>query len=364
MNPSQVQIKKEIDDILQKRKHFSGIVKSQAERIFNLKTIFNDLLEHLSAISEEIPGSDVSAIKTSLEKTKQKLLDEEKEFEKLYKRFNRPTINIGVIGKARQGKSTLLRRLSGLSEKVIPNRSGNFCTSAQSIIYHHEDSRTYANVHYYSKSTFVDHVLKDYFDKLQYPLPSSIDLFKKQHIPDFKAEDYADPSTSETSWMRLKEYHDHIDDYFTRLQEEPLIQEVGEAEIEEFVSYQSNSDCRHLAVQKVEIFHRFPDEKVAVNSVGWIDMPGLGDTRLGDEERMIKALGEDTDFILLVRRPFTDDGLQSTDTFLSDAAHKALKDRLPLRQWFSTTMVRTLRCVISSRITTLESHSMYPNSLL
>jgi hypothetical protein len=48
---------------------------------------------------------------------------------------------------------------------------------------------------------------------------------------------------------------------------------------------------------------------------------------------MIKALGEDTDFILLVRRPNKDDGLKNTDNFLSDSAYKALKDRLPLDQW-------------------------------
>jgi hypothetical protein len=333
MNPFQVQIKKEIDDILQKRKHFSGIVKSQAERISNLKTIFNDLLEHLSVISEEILDSDVSIIKASLEKTRQNILDEEKEFEKLYRRFNRETINIGVIGQARQGKSTLLRRLSGLPEKVIPSRRGGFCTSAQSIIYHHEQSRTYAKVHFYSENSFINQVLVDYFNKLNYTLPSSIALFKKQSIPEFKPTNYVDPSTSEASWMRLKEYHEHVDSYSPFLKEKPLVMEVEEGDIEKFVSYQDNSDYRHLAVQKVEIFHKFPDEKTAVNSIGWIDMPGLGDTRLGDEERMIKALGEDTDFILLVRRPQVNDDLKSTDTLLSDAAHKALKNRLPLKEW-------------------------------
>jgi hypothetical protein len=333
MNPFQVQIKKEIDDILRKRRHFSSVVESQAERTFKLKTIFNDLLEHLSVISEEIPDSDVSSIKISLEKTRQSILDEEKEFEKLYKRFNRQTINIGVIGQARQGKSTLLRRLSGLTERVIPSRAGSFCTSAQSIIYHHEHSRTYAKVHFYSESSFIDQVLADYFNKLNYAMPSSIALFQKQSIPEFKPTDYLDPSTSEASWMRLKEYHNYVNSYSPFLKKEPLIMEVEEGDIEKFVSYQDNSDYRHLAVQKVEIFHKFPDEKTAVNSIGWIDMPGLGDTRLGDEERMITALGEDTDFILLVRRPLVNDGLKNTDTFLSDAAHKALRDRLPLRQW-------------------------------
>ena len=39
-------------------------------------------------------------------------------------RFSRKTINIGVSGRARVGKSTLLQSISGLSDEQIPTGSG------------------------------------------------------------------------------------------------------------------------------------------------------------------------------------------------------------------------------------------------
>ena len=62
-------------------------------------------------------------------------------------------------------------------------------------------------------------------------------------------------------------------------------------------------------------------------------MPGLGDTRLGDRERMIKALGEDADFILFVRKPNKDGDKWGEDVTLRDSAHQALQDKLPLEKW-------------------------------
>ena len=332
MNDFQLQLKQKIDDILQKRKKLSHVVKSQAERIASLKRILAELIDQIPIIADQAIDQDLLTMKANLESTRQRIIDQEKDFEMLYRRFDRQTINIGVIGQARQGKSTLLRRLSGLSEQVIPSREGTFCTSAQSIIYHHDHSRTYAKVYFYSESEFLDKVLKDYFLKLNYPLPVSISQFKKQLIPDFKESDYPDPSTSKVTHGRLKEYQERVDSFATFLQEKSHVMEVEAGDIEKYVSYQ-DGDYPYIAVEKVEIFHQFPAERTAVSSIGWIDMPGLGDTRLGDEERMIKALGEDTDFILLVRRPQKDDDLKNTDNLLSDAAHKALKDRLPLNQW-------------------------------
>ncbi|TAF21465.1 MAG: hypothetical protein EAZ76_00440, partial [Nostocales cyanobacterium] len=51
-----------------------------------------------------------------------KRIDEElKVLDKLRLRFARKTLNIGVVGLARQGKSTLLQILSGLTDAEIPS---------------------------------------------------------------------------------------------------------------------------------------------------------------------------------------------------------------------------------------------------
>jgi ABC-type phosphate/phosphonate transport system ATPase subunit len=49
--------------------------------------------------------------------------------EKLQARFSCDTLNIGVIGIMRQGKSTLLQSLTGLGNNVIPAQSGGACTA-------------------------------------------------------------------------------------------------------------------------------------------------------------------------------------------------------------------------------------------
>lgn len=51
-------------------------------------------------------------------------------------RFHRPTVNIGVVGQAAAGKSTLLRTITGLDEVVIPSGGLKPTTAARSRIQH------------------------------------------------------------------------------------------------------------------------------------------------------------------------------------------------------------------------------------
>ncbi len=55
-------------------------------------------------------------------------------FRNIEERFSRKTINIAVIGGARQGKSKLLQTISGLSNEVIPAFDTSDCTGATSMI--------------------------------------------------------------------------------------------------------------------------------------------------------------------------------------------------------------------------------------
>jgi predicted GTPase len=53
---------------------------------------------------------------------------------RIQKRFSRDRIQIGVLGRARQGKSTLLQKLTGLDDTVIPSGNVDHCTGARSVI--------------------------------------------------------------------------------------------------------------------------------------------------------------------------------------------------------------------------------------
>lgn len=109
---------------------------------------------------------------------------------------------------------------------------------------------------------------------------------------------------------------------------------VDQYEIKKFVSNYDDETKEefysHLAVEKVEVFCRFPE--VQVKKLGLVDMPGLGDTKLGDAERMIHALGEDVDFIIFIRMPKSP-GNQwgEEDSKLYDIVLKTLSDKVSVK---------------------------------
>jgi hypothetical protein len=86
-----------------------------------------------------------------------------------------------------------------------------------------------------------------------------------------------------------------------------------------------------LAVREVKIVCSFPNADVG--QIALVDMPGLGDTGVGDEERLIKTLGQDIDLVLFVRMPkSTGDFWAKEDVELYDMANSSLID-LPIKDW-------------------------------
>jgi hypothetical protein len=70
-------------------------------------------------------------------------------------------------------------------------------------------------------------------------------------------------------------------------------------------------------------------------------MPGLGDTGLGDAERLIQILGQDVDIALFVRMPRPPrDYWADVDVKLYDTARSALID-LPINLWSFVVLNKT-----------------------
>ncbi len=261
-------------------------------------------------------------------------------WERIEKRLNRDTINIAVVGLARQGKSTFLQQITLLTDAEIPASDGLPCTTSQSNIYH-SPQESYGIVHFHSKSSFLEEVIVPYLKKLGFTsFPQNIEDFGQAQLPKLPVRVSAN---DESIYNHLKdEYHSHFSDYYQLLKDEKYVLRISKDEIKLYVSQEYNylgqpTLFNHLAVEKVEIFCPFPN--IGVEKIAVIDLPGLGDTRLGDAERMIKALAEDTDFILFIRKPTATgdfwgtrdvDLYDAADLALYDAANLALKDKLPL----------------------------------
>jgi len=68
--------------------------------------------------------------------SKTKIQESLEKLSKLSSRFQRQTLNIGVVGRARQGKSRLLQSITGLGTGEIPDGNRQHCTGVRSTIHH------------------------------------------------------------------------------------------------------------------------------------------------------------------------------------------------------------------------------------
>jgi len=266
----------------------------------------------------------------------QRIADELKVLDNLQERFFRNTLNIGVVGRMGQGKSTLLKSLTQLSDDEIPARKGKACTAVRSTIYHQPGNVTKALVTYYTEDSFLKEVIQPYFTeilKLSPYKPNTLNEFKTMQLekPDYSSGE----ATNKTIHERLyKDYYLNLRHYFVLLGKQP--EWITQDKIKEYVSQEEENgklkDSKHLAVRKVEIYCTFPkaDE---IGQIALVDIPGLGDFKLGDEQLMLKTLAQEVDVVLFIRKPDEDRYNWSTeDTKLYEKAGKELND-LPARSF-------------------------------
>lgn len=253
---------------------------------------------------------------------------------KLKNRFSRKTLNIGVVGRARQGKSRLLQSLTGLSTEEIPDGDRQHCTGVRSIIHHNPNVDTYGEVWFYTERTFIDEVIAPYYEKLHLGTkPFTVEEFFNKPLAPLPSN-IAQYAELGAMYEHLRRYHTHSNHYRHLLRESsPKI--IQKNQIREYVA-QDNSDGQrlyfnYLAVREVKITCSFPN--LEVDKIALVDMPGLGDTGFGDEERLIKAVSQDIDFILFVRMPKSSgDYWADVDVKLYDTASSALVE-LPIYLW-------------------------------
>lgn len=127
------------------------IVEKKGE-YFNMLVADPDALSQMEEVSCANAKSKVSKLIDSLELLK--------------KRFEREAIRIAFIGRERQGKSTFIKTITGLNDKVIPAYSGNSCTGAVSVIHNVQnvkdengnDVKVKVVAEYYDTPTFLEMV--------------------------------------------------------------------------------------------------------------------------------------------------------------------------------------------------------------
>ena len=254
-------------------------------------------------------------------------------------RLSRDTLNIAVIGRARQGKSRLLQTITGLTTEEIPDGNQAFCTGVRSdIINDPTAERAYAQVNFLTEKRFIDENIAPYFRDLQVYKP---DLFTPMSVAEFKAFALPTPGASPEAvtqmnlhLQHLKDLQEHLSQYQDYLGRSPL--RINREDIREYVAQDNKQGERvffkHMAVDSVEIFCRFPNADVG--ALRLIDLPGLGDTRKGDVERVVKALSDQVDLVFFLSKPSNAGaGWQDNEIHLYSQARRALGEKLPIERW-------------------------------
>ncbi len=214
----------------------------------------------------------------------------------LTQRFNKETINIGVAGKARQGKSTLLQKISGLSNKEIPTSDELPCTGTKSKIYHSED-QTQAKIEFYSKEEFLKEILYPYFDKLKMSKPFSLKRFGEQPLSEMGNQFSDDRNLDKAIYERLAFVHKTFPSFSELLSKSPKT-----LELDDILNYvtQGEGRTRYLAVKTANIYTKFPNHDVT--GLCLVDLPGL-EAAQGHEKKLVSSLKHEVDAVIFVKSP-------------------------------------------------------------
>lgn len=263
----------------------------------------------------------------------------EEELEVLKKRFSRESVQIAMIGRERQGKSTLIQSITNLGNDVIPAFDGSSCTGAVSII-HNYDGPFYVDLTFFERSelvTTINDKLKRYFPGQSFRITSP------EQIPSL-ATQIGDSARGDALKFKT-DYIDHYTDYcelightpmtlneeaivaqyvaqyqlFTEREQAPVGYEVEETPTKDGKGVQYKVlYFKYLAVKSANIFTRF--EYRDSGKLVLVDTIGIGPKDDGSiRAQMLKVIREDCDGAIDIFRP------DSLGNCIDDKQHEILK---------------------------------------
>ena len=341
-------ITQQIDQILDRRlgrNAYQGrghldLIKAKADHLRNVRKILetyqatrDNIIHNIDnkrgeyyAMSVEDPMFEDAVKAASAEECMSNIDKALSELSLLENRFSRDTINISVIGRARQGKSRLLQSISGLADEVIPASNGGDCTGAKSVICNRPNQKkATATVIFYTEVEIVEHIQR-YLKELN--IPASIGSVSSipslmPYIADFAANMAKKQGREQSLFNHLRKYVEHFNDYCNYLGRK---ENIDEENIREYVAQydsQMRPTYKFLAVKEVQIFTEF--NYADAGKIVLVDTIGLGDTSLGIREKMLTTLRNDSDAAILVRLPSANgDGIRVEDDELYDTVSEAM----------------------------------------
>jgi GTPase SAR1 family protein len=319
-----------IQTILKNRRPFA----EKANKIVTRLSVASTLAEFAEFLPEvlqrEIPDESrnkIISIQNRIPSLQQEISSQKAGLQQLELRFNRSTLNIGIVGNARQGKSTFLQALTGLTNEEIPAAETDHCTGAPSLIINHKE--TFADIEFFTENGFLQEVIAPFYMQLSLtPQPASFESFASAPLatPDRKLS-----ATEDALYDKLKFRHAQAKAY------QPLLgkasERISKEQIRSYIAQQDKTGKKistWLAVKIATIY--CPFRVAEAEGISVCDTPGLGDFVCGAEDSLVHSIGRNLDTVLMLKRTPKGGIATPEDTMLYDLLPKAISEFNP-KDW-------------------------------
>lgn len=308
-------IPEQIDSIIEQRQKRLPQIEKMQKRLYEVNETINRLdkvcyeatlensqeygvlFAHHPEIAEKLKYINTKSFHNSY-------LDVKEIVDRLYNRFSRQHVHISFVGRAGQGKSLVMQKISGLSSDIIPSSDGADCTGAKSIITNSDTNNVEAEITFYSRDEYKDIVnkyLAEIFGDGKYIIHSVEDI-SKLNIQELQAQLLPQAQAS-ALFLQLRKYIEHSDECISFLGTK---KRINVDEIESYVAQYDKKDFakkyyKYLGVKVANIFCPFPCENCG--KIILVDTIGMGDTALNIREKMLETVSNDSDAIVLMTRP-------------------------------------------------------------
>lgn len=364
-------IKQQIESILTNRRKYQG----EFVRYFDEVSKMRDFVNGVNAFKTNAGWLAMVNSNEKLQKEWNSLVQEVEKLQSLLqtlcdgengslveclKRVKRDYLNIGCVGPWRQGKSTVISKLTNLSDYVIPRSKFLTCTGTTINIFNgnqvvwkdgqYEERDGNKAVVYYHSFNSICKAINDYLAELKLgsmPYASTRDSFIQNCTLCYQAN-AGKPGTDSKLKKMLDNYLLHAADYVDSLKpQDDMYEEItslssieSQKRLRPLVSYYEHTDDEYremgiqtptqvfyvLAVKKVDVFTTFlvngengPEE---VGKIQFVDTPGLGESKLEVADTLAKSLRSDLDIAICLRKVSNQAGIIPNDSY---DFHKILK---------------------------------------
>lgn len=176
-------IQEAVNAILKHRRENLRPVEEALARADNLLNVLSHFQSVAGEAGEPLPAKAVEGIKAfPVEAVIKSARHARQALERSAQRLRRDCVNIGVAGRARQGKSTFLKAFSGLGDDAVPTGGEGFCTAARSEI--RNSPTPGAQVVLHLRESFFTETIMPYYAQLGLsPIPKNLDEFLFKEIP-------------------------------------------------------------------------------------------------------------------------------------------------------------------------------------